>query len=267
MTRSRINRAFARYRSSGDPRALARVFDLTSTELLRVAVHLSGDRHAAEDLVQQTFLVAIEHRDRFDGDCDVLPWLCGILANRVRELRRRAQGPGPAHRADATPDPADEAAASELRRATHAAIRTLPEPYRRVLIMHLEHDLGGREIAEADGCSPSTVRSQIHRGLDLLRKALPAAFGAAGVVVKKSWFALAVTAALALVAGWVLLHELLPDRSLVDAPDEISANTTSAATGTDAAVDAERPADRVSLRTEDCKLSVPARSAHSHRAG
>jgi DNA-directed RNA polymerase specialized sigma24 family protein len=64
--RDPADRAFRRYCRSGDPETLAEVFDRTARELLRVAVWLSGNRADAEDLLQRTFLSAIEGRDRFD---------------------------------------------------------------------------------------------------------------------------------------------------------------------------------------------------------
>lgn len=53
MLRSRLDRAFVRYARTGDPGALARVFDGCAAELYRIGFHLVGDRHLAEDLVQQ----------------------------------------------------------------------------------------------------------------------------------------------------------------------------------------------------------------------
>ena len=116
MKPSRVDRAFERYRASGSPRALAVVFDGTATELYRLAWHLVGDRHAAEDLVQTTFLVAMERSATFEPGREVMPWLCGILANRAREVRRRRRRLRQQRRKSNEPiaDPAAEAAAREL---------------------------------------------------------------------------------------------------------------------------------------------------------
>ena len=67
MIRAREDRWFDRYRRNGDPRLLARVFDRTAPELWKVAAHLCRDRHAVEDAVQGTFLVAIEARQAWDA--------------------------------------------------------------------------------------------------------------------------------------------------------------------------------------------------------
>lgn len=182
MRSARIDRAFECYRTTGDPRQLAVVFDATARELFRLAWHLVGERHAAEDLVQGTFLAAIEAAATFVPDREVLPWLCGILANRARDLRRhrhvRAQ-PVPPQRLDVV-DPVMEAGARELDAVVGRAIRALDEPYRQVLLLHLEHGLGGAEIGETLVRPEATVRSQLQRGLERLRRVLP--IGIAGSV-------------------------------------------------------------------------------------
>ena len=82
---------FVRFRKRGDSEALARVFDAVAPELLRSGVHLVGDEAEAEDLVQATFLTAIERRESFDATRALRPWLVGILSNQARTLiaRRR----------------------------------------------------------------------------------------------------------------------------------------------------------------------------------
>ena len=57
---SSVDQAFASFVRTGHPGDLAKVFDDTAPELLRVASHLVGDLSLAGDLVQSTFLAAIE---------------------------------------------------------------------------------------------------------------------------------------------------------------------------------------------------------------
>ncbi len=178
MLRSRLDRAFVRYTRTGDPAALARVFDGCAAELYRLGWHLLGDRHAAEDLVQQTFVVAIEQRATFASEHSrggVLGWLCGILTNRAlhvrRMMRQRAAKVGPA--TDVVVDAVAEVAARELSSTVATAVRGLPEPYRQVLLLHLVHELTPQEVAEALARPGATVRTQLARGLAMLRKVLP----------------------------------------------------------------------------------------------
>lgn len=180
---SNIDRAFKRYRQTGDPALMARVFDAAAGELMQLGWHLTGDRHLAEDLVQATFLVAMEDAEAFIDERRIMPWLCGILANRARQLRRQPRGRARhtiESRTDVV-DPVSEAATQELQAEVSQALRGLPQPYREVLLLHLQHGLSGAEIADALARPGATVRSQVHRGLDLLRKALPATY--AGVAL------------------------------------------------------------------------------------
>jgi len=54
------DRLFAEFRRRGDPRALGQVYDRLAPELLRLALHTTRDPGVAEDVLQATFLVAIE---------------------------------------------------------------------------------------------------------------------------------------------------------------------------------------------------------------
>lgn len=177
MQRSRLDRAFARYARTGDSEALARVFDGCAGELYRIGFHLLGDRHAAEDLVQQTFVVAIEQAARFDRSRRVLPWLCGILTHRALHTRRQVRaGASAVARGiarDDIVDPVAHSAANEVADRVAATVRALPEPYRQVLLLHLVHELTPQEVAEALARPDATVRTQLARGLERLRKLLP----------------------------------------------------------------------------------------------
>ena len=123
-------RLFERFRHKRDAGSLARVFDRTAPALLRVALHLSHDRHIAEDLLQQTFLAAIEQADRWDRERGLFPWLVGILTNRAR-LHRRAQQrtPDPARLPERNPARPEESASSRELEAGSASgeRRRLPE--------------------------------------------------------------------------------------------------------------------------------------------
>jgi RNA polymerase sigma-70 factor (ECF subfamily) len=182
LLRSRLDRAFARYARTGEPAALAVVFDGSAAELYRLAFHLLGDRHLAEDLVQQAFVVAIEQAARFDGERRVLPWLCGILTNRALHLRRqrRQRAAGTPAATDVVVDPLAEANARESAELVARTVRALPEPYRQVLLLHLVHELAPQEIAEALARPDATVRTQLARGLERLRKALPVGLAGLG---------------------------------------------------------------------------------------
>ncbi len=186
MSHQTIERAFCSFQQTGDPKALAQVFDLTAGELLRVSLHLAGNTNDAEDLVQATFLVAMERRADYKPEGKVLPWLIGILTNTARYQRRVAARSGKAVNLDELTEgscPSKKAEAKELSQAVSDAIKNQPELYQPVLVMHLRYGFTPQEIATALQRGPGTVRKQLSRGLEMLRRTLPASFIAGSVVL------------------------------------------------------------------------------------
>jgi len=171
----RDERRFERWRSRGDLAALARVFDRVAPDLLAVASHLARDLEQAEDWVQATFLAAIEGADRWDAERPLRPWLFGILARHAARVRREeARTPDPARLPPSgVEDPARLTADAEASGALRGALAGLPRLYRDVLGAHLLEGKRPVEIAHERARAPGTVRMQIQRGLELLRRALP----------------------------------------------------------------------------------------------
>jgi RNA polymerase sigma-70 factor (ECF subfamily) len=173
------DRAFAAFCARGDGAALARVFDATAPMLHGLARHLVGDEHTADDLVQTTFLVALERAPKFLRGAPVTPWLVGILRNQallVNRRRRRALDPSrlpPQEARDALAELSD----GETTELVSGALAELPEAYRPVLVLSLQHGLGAHEIAAALGRPEGTVRTQLTRGLEKLRALLPVGLG------------------------------------------------------------------------------------------
>lgn len=179
----RATKQFLRWRDRGDARALADLFDRTAPELLRVGLHLCGNVADAEDLLQATFVAAIESAERFDASRRVVPWLVAILTHRAHaERRRQRRAPVNGVDGDAVAGngagPVAAAAASELAGISLRALDGLPEPYRQPTMLRVAQGMDPAAIALLLGRSPATVRSQIHRGLEQVRRRLPAGAGA-----------------------------------------------------------------------------------------
>lgn len=183
MRRPPEDHLFTRFRDGREAAALARVFDLLAPDLLRIASHLSRRVDEAEDLVQQTFLVAIERAATWDANLGLFPWLIGILTNQARLRRRSAARTVDPARLRTTPSEPPDASAerSELTTAIARAVEELGEVYQPVLHLHLFHGLNAKEIGAAVGRPAGTVRTQIVRGLEHLRRALPVGLGVGAV--------------------------------------------------------------------------------------
>lgn len=176
MASSDLQDLFLRYRSHGDLRALAEVFDRVAPDLLRIARLLVSQRADAEDAVQETFVAAMQGASAFDAARRLEPWLVGILTNQARALRRARRAGGDrdlAQQTSASPQPLAAAQEAEFRHLVDRALRGVPPIYRDVLLPVLRDGEERRAIARRLGRAPGTVRMQVHRGLALLRRALP----------------------------------------------------------------------------------------------
>ncbi|MCB9879434.1 MAG: sigma-70 family RNA polymerase sigma factor [Planctomycetes bacterium] len=177
--------AFLRFRDEGDTAALAQVFDLVAQQLLLVASHVAGKQQQPEDLLQETFLTAIQRADRYDGERPLEPWLVGILVNVTRNDRRRRAREVTGSEYEPSPtsrQPSDAAIEAEFVASLNEAIAGLPVPQREVMTLNLVHGMTPTEIAHATSRPVGTVKSWIHRSLEVVRRRLPAsmtvAFGA-----------------------------------------------------------------------------------------
>jgi RNA polymerase sigma-70 factor (ECF subfamily) len=162
--------------AAGDRTAFAALYQRHSASVYRFARLMTGSGTAAEDVVQEVFLVVMRDASRFDAARGSLSsYLYGIARyhTRRRLLRQRrfvALDPGDAmHEAAADNDPAvDALRASELRRLRRAIV-ALPSRYREVLVMCDLQDVSYADAAATLGCAIGTIRSRLHRARELLK--------------------------------------------------------------------------------------------------
>jgi RNA polymerase sigma-70 factor (sigma-E family) len=140
------------------------------SQLMTIAVAVSGSRDEAEDLVQTALTGAYARWRRIRSE-EALAHLRRSIANAHVSRWRRHRG------AELTvaepPDVATgvhEAAAVDDRQRLLPLLRALPRRQRAVLVLRYLCDLPDAEIAAVLGISRGTVRSQAARGLDALRR-------------------------------------------------------------------------------------------------
>lgn len=147
--------------------------------LAALARKLVGDAATADDLVQDTWIAALQNPP--DPDRPVRPWLAGIL-RRVASMRARAEGRRSwrqrrAARKDELPSAASLVGEVDLQQRLSREVLELDEPYRTTLLLRYFHDLPAVEIARRQGIPAGTVRWRLKRGLDDLRGRLDRSFG------------------------------------------------------------------------------------------
>ena len=148
---------------AGDEAAFAELVLRYAPMVLSLAFASTGSRLDAEDVVQETFLVAWVALPRFRGDAAFSTWLYGLARTRCADRARRAavrprlaRHPGGDAEA-ASPDPE--------RRKTALAILTaaarLPLPQRQAVLLRDVQGLSYEEVASVQSVSVGTVRSRI----------------------------------------------------------------------------------------------------------
>jgi RNA polymerase sigma-70 factor (ECF subfamily) len=136
------------------------------------------DRHRAEDLTQEVYLIAWRSIRSLEEPAAFRSWLLAIAASVVaddaRKIGRKKRGSsitGPFRDAsDESTDPAAAAQNSDERRRALEALRSLPEEYRLPLALRYlagaDYDAIEKQLALSNGA----LRGLLHRGLNLLRK-------------------------------------------------------------------------------------------------
>jgi RNA polymerase sigma-70 factor (ECF subfamily) len=171
-------------------RPVFRGIDLTPDVLERqgrtlraLARCLLGDAHAAEDVVQETWLACLAHPGGIPGRFSA--WV-GTVAKHLALRRARGEGRRRAREERAAAPERLEALhelaleREEALRAVTRALLELEEPYKSTLILRFYDERTPSEIAELLGLPLATVKSRLARGLERLRARLGADFAGDG---------------------------------------------------------------------------------------
>jgi RNA polymerase sigma-70 factor (ECF subfamily) len=149
--------------------------------------HMTGHRQDAEDLVQSIFMKAYRSLDRFRGQSAFYTWLYRVAVNATinfRQRSRRRQGlslDDLDRNVEADPEyvalaarcsPVRDASLGELQGRLNAALQTLSEKHRTVVVLHDVQGMPHEEIARLMECSVGTVRSRLFYARRLLQNEL-----------------------------------------------------------------------------------------------
>ncbi len=141
-----------------------------------LALRLARDEQSADDLEQQTWLRALQNPPLRAESARA--WLATVLRHLARDgwrsETRRTRRETAVAAPDSTPGSAELVARAEAHRRLIREVLRLREPYRTVVLLRFFEDLPPREIAQRTATPPATVRSRLHRALDVLRTRLDA---------------------------------------------------------------------------------------------
>ncbi len=168
---------------NGRPRRFAVLVDRHKDRAMTLAVRIVGNREEAEELVQDGFVRAFRSLEEFRGDSRFSTWFYRILYNvcvtnvtRKRRQEFAAVEPGEDDPLADVPSPEEETDAltkmedEEFRRRVRDAIGKLPENQRTAVTMFYVQDMTYEEIARSTGHPMGTVKTNLFRGREALRR-------------------------------------------------------------------------------------------------
>ncbi len=149
--------------------------------LYRLAFAMLGDADEAEDALQQTFINAVRHLERYQRGTNFRAWLYTIAVNTCRgALRKRSTRRALASLLGRSQPPAGDPAGpeqvvaqDETARQLWSAVAGLAEKHRLVILLRFQQELSIVEIARVLSTPEKTVYSRLYAALRVLRQGLP----------------------------------------------------------------------------------------------
>jgi RNA polymerase sigma-70 factor (ECF subfamily) len=139
--------------------------------IFSLALRMTGDRGLAEEIAQDVFLEFDRNMAKIESAQHATHWLRRVTMSRSTDAlrRRRVRGMDFAVEMDDNYAAPVEERTSPLGGRLESLLATLPEAQRAALILRYQEDLTPEEIAATLGAPVATVKSQLQRGLKLLR--------------------------------------------------------------------------------------------------
>ena len=155
----------------GDAKAIASLLSHSQKDLTRFARRLCNSAEDAEDAVQAALWQVYRKVGALRSAQAFATWLFRIVERECRRLFRMSRETSTLD--DASIDELPAAAVPvDLRYDLALCIQSLPEIYRRVLIMRDVEEISAAEVASISNISVEAVKSRLHRARSMLREKL-----------------------------------------------------------------------------------------------
>ena len=143
--------------------------------IYRLALRVTGNRHEASDVVQETMASAFASRHRFRGEARISTYLYRIGLNQAWALlRKKKSAAGVLDKPDLVPDRRDNPAQAfqkgEKQAELAGAVDRLPDRQKVAVHLRIYEQLSFDEIGRVLGCRTATARTNYFFGLQNLRK-------------------------------------------------------------------------------------------------
>lgn len=172
--------------SGGDREAYGRIVAACQNAITAIALAITRDVQASEDIAQEAFLSAWQNLRRLNNPASFLPWLRQITRNLAHDhLRARRHEAAPADEAEAAiaaaadpaPTPMQRLLDDERQQAAAELISALPDESREVLLLYYREGRSSQQVALLLGLSDAAVRKRLSRARQAVRAELLQRFG------------------------------------------------------------------------------------------
>ena len=160
----------------GDDAAFEELMTLHEDRVFGICMRIMGNRDAAFDALQETFLTLYRKADRFKAEARFTTWLYRVTVNtcydQLRKKKRHTTSSVPDGFDPADPHAGDEFLSVEMRPAVGEALAALPAEFRDAIVLFDLQDMALEDVAEILEVPVGTVKSRLYRGRRLLAEAL-----------------------------------------------------------------------------------------------
>jgi RNA polymerase sigma-70 factor (ECF subfamily) len=148
-----------------------KLVDEHQSMVFSLALRMTGDRGLAEEVAQDTFLALDGSLGKIESPEHALNWLRRVVMNRSADAlrRQRVRGMDLWVEMDENHGATSEERSSPLGSRLEGLLATLPSPQRAALVLRYQEGLTPEEIAATMESPLATVKSNLQRGLKLLR--------------------------------------------------------------------------------------------------
>jgi RNA polymerase sigma-70 factor (ECF subfamily) len=164
----------------GDMEAFEALYEMHKGPIYRTALAITGDRSAAEEILQETFLRAFKHIHNVRDGVSLAPWLYRITVNLAydhgkansRKWQVALDGIIEHLIAPASASPEHTVEEREIFELVYEAIDKLEFKQRATLVLFYLHDFSLSEISDIMDCPVGTVKSRLYYARENLRRQL-----------------------------------------------------------------------------------------------
>ncbi len=167
-------RLVAAFLAQREEQAFRRLYRRHTPRLYQFALRLvGGSEREAEELVQDTWVRAVERLPDFRWESQLRTWLAGIALNRSRELFRQRSKQHNVLSVDALEENCAALVSENFEHIDlERALAALPQGYREILLLHDVEGYTHQEIGGMLDIEAGTSKSQLHRARRAVRAAL-----------------------------------------------------------------------------------------------